>query len=61
MAGDGRGGDTARLGRGVRELGGFVEERRHAEGVFIAEEWRWRGGGGEESCRWRSGGFGGAP
>ena len=61
VAGDGRGGDTARPGRGVQELGGFVEERRRAEGIFIAEEWWWRGGGGEEPRRWRSGEFGGAP
>ena len=46
---------------GARELSGFVEERMRAEGVFIAKEWRWQGGGGEELRLWRSGGFGGAP
>ena len=60
MAGGGHGGGAARPGRGVRELGGFMEERRRMEGVFIAVEWRWRGGGGEEPRRWRSDGFGGA-
>ena len=30
---------------GARELNGFVEERRRAEGVFIAKEWRWSGRG----------------
>ena len=41
MAGGGRGGGAARPGRGVRELGGFMEERRRMEGVFLAVEWRW--------------------
>ena len=61
VGGGGRGGGAARPGRGAQELSGFVDERMRAEGVFIAKEWRWQGGGGEELRLWRSGGFGGAP
>ena len=53
MGGGGRGGGAARPGMGAQELGGFVDERMRAEGVFIAKEWRWQGGGAVRGWWWR--------